>query len=285
MIRRRPETSRDLGPILERWPDGEEGPTARVVAGTDGKLQLQLKIDCGVLQMDLDGRPDGTMPHNCPTFLDYLQRQATASMDDKAWLEHLAENPRRVWSELDREMTQFYHRRIGCLAVARIARDAGDVAGAADAYRRVVRDADYTLGAMDFIRDYSHDQEYIEMHERLRPFVLWHRTIAQAHVQELQEDVDQAIEQIKRGRKEITQAYVDQGLTKWASQDPSLADLQELEQTMRARHAVKATLNEQLEQALANEDFEGAARIRDELRSRGRFQVPSRPAGWKSVHF
>jgi len=285
MIRRRPETSRDLGPILQRWPDGDELPTARIVDGHDGKPQLQLKIDCGLLQMDLDGRPDGTTPHNCTTFLDYLPQQATGSMDDRAWLEHLAENPRRIWSELDREMTQFYHRRIACLAGARFVRDTGDAAGAADAYRRVVRDADYTLGAMDFIRDYSEDAEYIEMHERLRPFVLWHRTIASAHVQELQEDVDQAIEHIKRGRKEITQAYEEQGLTKWASQDPSLADLQELEQTMRARHAVKATLNEQLEQALANEDFERAARIRDELKSRGRFQVPAKSAGWKSVHF
>ena len=37
---------------------------------------MQLRIDLGILQMEMTGRPDGQRPHNCESLLVYHQRRA-----------------------------------------------------------------------------------------------------------------------------------------------------------------------------------------------------------------
>jgi protein-arginine kinase activator protein McsA len=44
--------------------------------------------------------------------------------------------------------------------------------------------------------------------------------------------------------------------------------LRKLERSLRELHVIEATLRERLEQAVANEEYETAARLRDELRQR-----------------
>jgi len=44
--------------------------------------------------------------------------------------------------------------------------------------------------------------------------------------------------------------------------------LRKIEQSLRDEHGIEATLREQLDQAVANEDYEQAARLRDALRRR-----------------
>ena len=36
---------------------------ARKIVGEDGKEKLQVRLDLGLLQMELNGRPDGERPH------------------------------------------------------------------------------------------------------------------------------------------------------------------------------------------------------------------------------
>lgn len=277
LFRKKSAMSRDVISILDRWPDNPSPVTARIIAGHDGQPQLQLRIDCGVLQMDLDGRPDGARPHRYPTFLDYLLSRANAADKGGPWLEALAESPREAWAELDRELTQFYHRRLALLGVARAAQDADDPETAKDYYQRAAADAHFTLRAMNFIRDHCNDEEHVGVHERLRPFVLWHHTIAVTQKRIIEKDFDEAIEQIKSGMGEITKAYKKQGLTKWMRHDPSIAELREMEKRLRNEYGIKATLHEQLASAVHNEQFEQAAKLRDKLQARGRFRVPLKP--------
>ncbi len=263
--------TKDLDEILKRWPLDIKCVTARIVKGYDGHPQLQLRLDCGILQMFLDGRPDGVKPHKCQTFLEYLERQTNEEAGAEADPEETSRAWRRAWPELDREMTQYYHRRLGLLAVARKAQEEKDDELARHCYRRATRDAEYTLHAMDFIRDHSDDEEHIENHERFRPFVLWHWTIAQTQQRIIDKDFDEAIEQVKQGMGNIAKVYEDHGLTKWLKHDPSMAELRILEKEIRSLYGIEATLNEQLQQALASEDYENAAKIRDQLKAQGKF--------------
>jgi len=269
--------SKDISSILANWPMKGKTVHARVLTGRDARPQLQLRLDCGLLQMYLDGRPDGTKPHKCQTFLEYLERRLSRLPEAHNRVDRLPEGNQRIWAELDREMTQFYHRRVALLAVAREAEEQGKAELAKSYYDRAVRDADYTLLAMDFINHHCDDEEYVEVHERFRPFVLWHRTIALTQRTVLENDFDQAIEQIKCGVADIVNVYEQNGLTKWAKHDRSLAELKQLEKHIRRRYGIKATLNEQLAQALAKEDYESAAKIRDELKAKGRFPTLIRP--------
>ncbi len=44
----------------------------RICQGADGREVLQMRLDMGVLQLEMDGRPDGSQPHGYESYLDYL---------------------------------------------------------------------------------------------------------------------------------------------------------------------------------------------------------------------
>ncbi len=272
-----PKVSKDIGSLLKDWPTNSSAVTARIIVGNDGRPQLQIRLECGIMQMELNGRPDGLRPHKCQTFLEYVERKVNEDQELETHPEESTGLSKKIWSELDREMTQFYHRRLGLLAVAKKAQDDKDTELARNCYRQAARDAEHTLRAMDFIRDHCDDDDHIEDHERLRPFVLWHWTIALTQQRIIDQDFDLAIEQVKQGMGTITKVYEDHGLTKWLKHDPSMAELRQLEKQIRKRYGIKATLREQLQSALAREDYEKAAAIRDQLKAKGRF--PTIPVG------
>ncbi len=68
--------SLDLNTILKDWPHENGNIKVRKIAGLDGREKLQLRVDLGVLQMELTGRPDGQRPHNCESLLEYHQKRA-----------------------------------------------------------------------------------------------------------------------------------------------------------------------------------------------------------------
>src|SRR5438046_7692121 len=68
--------SLELNSILRDWPDESGSIKVRKIAGLDGVEKLQLRVDLGVLQMELNGRPDGRRPHNCESLLEYHQKRA-----------------------------------------------------------------------------------------------------------------------------------------------------------------------------------------------------------------
>ena len=277
LMKRAPVVSKDLSAILRNWPATDDAVDARIITGFDNQPMIQLRLHCGVLQMFLDGRPDGTKPHRCQMFLDYLMRRADALFPDDPEEPDDATLDRqdRAWAELDREITQFYHRRVALLAAARDAQDRHEQELAKSCYERAVRDSDYTLRAMEFVRDYSDDEDHIESHERFRPFVLWHRTVAMTQQEVLDKDFDEAIEHIKIGVGDIAKVYEEHGMSKWLKHDPSVAELRDMERDLRREHGIKFTLQEQLEEAVSREDYERAASIRDKLQARGRpFKAP-----------
>ena len=57
--------SLDLNSLLKDWPHETGAIKVRKIIGLDGLEKLQLRIDLGILQMELSGRTDGQRPHNC----------------------------------------------------------------------------------------------------------------------------------------------------------------------------------------------------------------------------
>src|SRR5207249_1795645 len=79
--------SLDLNTILRDWPHENGNIKVRKIAGLDGREKLQLRVDLGVLQMEVAGRPDGRRPHNCESLLEYHQKRATRTAA-KGEIEH-----------------------------------------------------------------------------------------------------------------------------------------------------------------------------------------------------
>ena len=63
----------DIGDLLNSWEFKPDEFLARRIRTSKGEEKLQIRIDMGLLQLELDGRPDGQRPHGCPSLLDYYQ--------------------------------------------------------------------------------------------------------------------------------------------------------------------------------------------------------------------
>ena len=79
-IKRERVVRRDLDDVIQGWPyDPEPGEhLAREVRARDGRKVLQVRIELGVLQLEVGGRPDGVRPHGFVTYLDYLRHTAAS---------------------------------------------------------------------------------------------------------------------------------------------------------------------------------------------------------------
>ncbi len=245
MPRRR---AQHLDHILRDWPYDPETVSVRIVAGTDARDVIQMRVDMGVLQLETSGRPDGARPNGCETYYDYLLTESvrvgeTFTLDETQC------------SEADREFVQFYHRRICWLALRRFA----------DA----VRDADHTLAFMDFCRKHSPDDQWTLSHEQYRPFVLFHRTQAAA-LAELEDGSgpESAVQAINDGLDRIRRVFEDYEAEEHFEEDDLVERLIELRESLRDHYNVGRTLQERLSEAIASEQYELAATLRDELARR-----------------
>ena len=130
------EDERDIDDLLRTWPMEPGKVLARVVDASDGRQVVQMRVEMGVLQMEVGGRPDGERPGGAETYFDHLREYAKTAGDDFTLTEEQCE-------EADREFVQFYHRRICWLAMRQ--------------FDRAAQDALHTLRFMDFVRDNSPD--------------------------------------------------------------------------------------------------------------------------------
>jgi len=242
--------SRDIDGALAGWEYKPDVVQARVVEAADGRDVIQLRLDLGVLQLELSGRPDGRRPHGYRTYFDHLKAKATAAgVAGKTF----ALDPEQC-EEADREFMQYYHRRVCWLALSE--------------YDRAVADADHTLAFMDFVRDHSPGEEFTRAHEQYRGFVLFHRTQAAAAARAAADDPEGAIDAVRDGAARIRRHLTGFDPEADPDDDPLLAQLGRLETEIRERHEVGETLQEKLDRAVADEDYEAAARLRDAIKGR-----------------
>jgi hypothetical protein len=242
--------SRDFDAILGDWEYKAGSVQARRVRARNGREVIQVRVDLGMLQMEIEGRPDGHRPHGFPSYFDFLRAKATKA---RTAGKNFVLNEQHA-EEADREFTQYYHRRIAWLTLR--------------SFDKAVEDADHTLAFMDFVRDHAPNDEYRLAHEQYRAFVLFHRTQAAAAKAVEEEDPEAAIDVILNGLKQIRAFYADHDLEEQTEDDGLVKQLRKLESSLRELHGIEETLKEQLDKAIANEEYERAARLRDALRQK-----------------
>lgn len=239
--------SEDIDRLLKHWPYEPGEVSARLVRAANGRQVVLMRVEMGILQMEVEGRPDGTRPEGFATYQDYLQSRAVAEGDDLELTEEEC-------AEADREFLQYYHRRLCWLSLRE--------------FGRAVEDADHTLSFMDFVRQYSPDEQWTVAHEQYRPFVLFHRTQAAALAQ-LDEDIPEAaIDELNRGLRQLRELFVEHEAEEHYDQDEMVRRLQALRDKIRDHYHIEPSLPEQLAAAVAAEQYELAAKLRDEMARR-----------------
>lgn len=237
-----------LDDLFADWPYEFGEVAARTVRGADGREVLQLRVEMGVLQMETAGRPDGSRPAGHPTCFDWLQ--AEAAKEGEAF-----ELDAARCMEIDREFVQYFHRRVAWLALRE--------------FDRAVADSDHTLALMDFSSLYAPHSEWAEMHEQYRPFVLFHRTQAAALATLERGGPEPAIAEIEAGSATIRESLLldadASDLEGDLEQDELLVKLAEMKSAVAEHYEVGSSLSKRLADAIAAEQYELAAQLRDQI--------------------
>ncbi|MEZ5277236.1 MAG: UvrB/UvrC motif-containing protein [Opitutaceae bacterium] len=245
----------DIGDLLKDWP-ASDTENVRKITDANGVEKIQVRVDQGafqgILQMNLDGRPDGRRPHRRDFVLDHfkdrLAHHLSQSGNDDAFTLSEAD-----CAELFNESYRIYQRYVFLLQV--------------EDYPRVVRDTERNMEVFRFVNRYA-DRQEDRMHlERWWPYIIRINATATAHLHLDNDDFDRALLTVVTAEKRIR------------SLDPVDAEEFELEKK-RSLEALAAlaleieakrplTRTEQLESAMADavarEDYETAARLRDQL--------------------
>lgn len=261
----------DIYPILRDWPYVPDQISVRLIEGEEGAQFIQLRLDLGLLQMTLHGRPDGLTFEEFPSLLDFHRHRK-----DK----HERENPDAAGyalkgedcTELLREGLQYYQRYLSFWHLGM--------------YELCARDTARNLGLLRFVREHAlSDRDKLQF-DQWRPYVtmMHSRAVATPLIELRQWDaalgaIDAGIEALHEFLEEYQQQqHADQlgeltFLQRWRNEIANLAGLES--GGIETEHQDPLTrLREELQAAIEDERYEEAARLRDELR---RMEEPPPP--------
>ncbi len=241
--------SLDLNTILRDWPHENGAIKVRKIVGLDGREKLQLRIDLGVLQMELNGRPDGVRPFGCESLLDYHQRRSARAADQA--------KPYRLspeqCAELQQEGIQYYHRYLSLFQI-------NDFAG-------VVRDTQRNLDLFDFVVAHNDREELAWTMQQFRPYVLMMNTRAKASIFLAHGKFPEAMVQIERGRDAIIDFFQKSNFPELVAKSSEIHFLEEWLEEVRAKRPLSKLeiMQREMESAVAKELYERAAELRDAI--------------------
>jgi hypothetical protein len=242
--------SLDLNTILKDWPHENGNIKVRKIAGLDGREKLQLRVDLGVLQMEITGRPDGRRPHNCGSLLEYHQKRAARA---EAKGETYELTPEQC-GELQQEGIQYYHRYLSLFQI--------------NDFEGVVRDTQRNLDLFTFVSEHTDREEFSWSLQQFRPYVLMMNTRAKASIFLGQGKFAEAIAEIERGRDAIVDFLQQSNFPELVSKSSEIAFLDEwLEEVKSKRPLSKLEIMQrEMETAIAKELYERAAELRDAIK-------------------
>ena len=221
----------------------------------DGREKIQLRVDLGLLQMNAEGRPDGKRPFGHPSLFEYyrarLHRYVAAHDGSDEGFKLKPEDCAR----LQLEALQYHHRYICLLQLE-------DHAG-------VIRDAERNLAVFDFVSQHAESEELAWSLQQFRPQLLMVLTRARAAQALQSDDYAMAVQQIEEGLEKIRAFCHEHGRGDAAETSGEVQSLESWLEEIRAKRPLsrREKLERALHEAINREDYERAAKVRDELRS------------------
>ena len=245
----------DIRHILDTWPyDQDDDLVVRIVDGENGPV-LQMRIDMGLVQMNMDGHPASENPDGYDSWLEYYeeqQRRHEENQVDDYFV--LSGDDCKV---LRREGVQYYYRYLSLMKL--------------EEYDRVIRDTDRNFRLFLFVKRYAANEIDRWSLDQYRPYVIMMNTRAKASKM-LDDDPDSGAEHavalFDKGIRSIIEFYNEYGISSEMDSSVELSILQALKKEF-LRQAPRS-LAEELERAVNEERFEDAARLRDEIKGEHR---------------
>lgn len=245
-------STQDLQGMLQEWPYDLSHVNVRKIKGLDGKEKIQLRLDMGILQMEINGRPDGSRPHGEESLFDYYVKTAN-NLKDRYSTDDLFKLNHSDCLKLQREALQYYHRFVALLYLKN--------------YRGVLRDTDHNLRMIDFVNVYALNEQDRWAFEQFRPYLIMMQIRAKASLFMKQRNYRKAEKTVEGGLTEIERFYIENELTEQIDSSLILSFLRKWGQEIKESRPLSPVekLQRELDKAVNQEDFERAAELRDRI--------------------
>lgn len=243
----------DITNLLREWEYQAGQIVVRRFLGRDGKEKIQLRLDLGILQMNASGRPDGKQPFGHASLFEHYQRK----LDLRAEAEGEDSKPFKLSGEdcasLHQEAIQFHHRYI-CLFQL-------------EDFKGVLRDTERNLAVYEFVKENAESPEMLSPFQQLRPQLMMMRTRARGSMALEAGRHEEAADLAREGIEELRAFYLQAERPELADASGEIASLEgwvvEIERSRPL--SVGERLQRALQEAIAREDYEEAARLRDQI--------------------
>jgi hypothetical protein len=242
----------DISGALRGWNFQPGQINVRLIRGSNGKPKLQLRLDLGLLQMELDGRPDGKRPHRVASELEYLTRKLRTH-ESRYHSEAGFALTARDCQALREESAMFYHRYLSLFVL--------------EQYAAVIRDTQHNLDVLDLCHRFGRSEYDRMCLEQYRPYILMMNIRAKACDALRQGYVRTAIAYLRGGIRKIAATFPREQRRNLLRQSNEARILLDMIKQIRAQLPPdpRDLLKNRLKEALAAERYEEAADLRDQL--------------------
>lgn len=239
----------DLTALLQSWSYDAENPSNnfRRISASDGRPLLQVREPLGIQQLEYLGRPDGVRPNGKSTWLEYYEEQA----DNDPFFSLSHEDCLRLMQE----GILFYQRYLVLYQM--------------EDWEGVARDTGRNIRYFDFAKLHAEHQEDSLTIEQYRPYIIRMNSIARSQLLS------------RRGRLEDAATLLREALETISNLEPVDSAIFKMEMEKSVKHLTDMIgdfessrpesqidkLRREQKNAILREDFELAARLRDEIRS------------------
>jgi hypothetical protein len=249
----------DLSHILRDWPYEPGKINVRLIQGDDGEPRVQMRLDLGILQMHVDGRPDGQRPRGFESLLEYHEARLDEQAREAGGRERFTLAPEDC-RELREEAAQYYHRYMALLVL--------------EDFEGVVRDTTRNLRVLDLCNQHAETESDRQALEPFRAYITMMRARALASQALADNEPKAALHAIDEGLEALRRHFGDTAGNGGAGGDQAFEQSSEVQLLKGMREALvpklpvspRAELKRRLAEAIKNENYELAAILRDELK-------------------
>lgn len=246
-------SDKDITPLIEGW-DYEPGTiNVRKIRGVDGVARLQMRLDLGLLQMELSGRPDGQQPHGYESLLEYYEAKLK---------EHEVRNGTELGfhltddqcQQLREEAQMYYYRYLGLYVL--------------EDFDGVVRDTSRNLKVLDLCGKFAVDDQDRLALEQYRPYIVMMNSRAAASLQLKAGQTNDALQTVESALSGIKDFFARFGQADAYGYSAEVKMLKRFAREIRKKMPIDpiVKLQAQLDRAVKAEHYEEAAKLRDQIR-------------------
>ena len=251
-----PDSPLDLAPLMSGWGYEPGQVKVRRIKGGDGRPKIQLRLDLGFLQMELDGRPDGQRPFDAESLLDHHRRRLSTHRQRHGTNFGFQLSPDECRALRD-EAAMYYHRYLSLFVLSE--------------FEAVQRDTLRNLSVLDFCRRFAAEERDRVAMEAYRPYMLMMHSRAAASACLETGDFRGALKVVQLARGKVKRHFARFGGKPAYAQSGEARVLRVLARHLREQvpQSPRRKLTRNLRRAVRREDYERAAVLRDRIAALG----------------